>query len=228
MPGEVTHMLWDGSPGDCARANATEKLTSAYEHACSGKTSDLRERTQHAIAQKKDPRLLDPRFDVLPPPESARIPTSPCGNGYGLKPNRNGFGRWTCQALGGGLPRLTPEQEAAEEHVAAAGVGIYNTRHAHDDDLIAVLKDIEDNFRQAAANYAASGDTDNHDAAAQEASRIAAVRFLEGHGGSKPPTLRECAMTIELFPSLNRADPQSADLVKRVANLCEGAIRQGH
>jgi hypothetical protein len=226
-------MLWDGSPGDCARANAIEKTTSAYEHACGrGGPNEIRD---HIRADKiREPTgQLDPRFHVIPPPESARVPIEPCGRGYGLKPDRNGFGRWTCQPLGvrnGAVSPtpLTPEQEEAEVILAAATIAIFNTRTAKDNDLLKLLKFIEDSFREAAKKYAAAGDTDNHDAAAQEASRIAAVRFLEGHGGSKPPTLRECAMTIELFPSLNRADPQSADLVKRVANLCEGAIRQGH
>jgi hypothetical protein len=222
VPGEVTHMRWDGSPGDCARANALEKTTSAYEHACKRPSTELRDKLRAELSGK-----LDPRFRIIPPPESARVPTSPCGNGYGLKPDKNGFGRWTCQAFGGGIPRLTPDQEEAEEHLIAASNAIYASRIAKDNDTIALLKYIEDNFRKAAAQYAAQGDEDNRDAAYQEAGRIAVVRFLEKYSSGQPP-LRECAMTIELFPSLNKANPQSADLVHRVSNVCESAIRQGH
>jgi len=43
------------------------------------------------------------------------VPSGPCARGSGLKPDPTGFGRWTCQELGGNLrPDTDPRQLSAE------------------------------------------------------------------------------------------------------------------
>jgi len=171
-------------------------------------------------ADTKLKALMDQSGSNNPPPSGAiRIPTSGCGAGQGLKPDPTGFGRWTCQKLGGFTVDQNNKRANAERLLHEAQGNITMARTAKGDVLDQTLLDIEQNFRAASGLFFQAGDTDSADMALGEAARISLIRFLENHE-KKKPTDQECERVVKNFDSINRDDPQALQKVNDVSQMC--------
>jgi hypothetical protein len=158
------------------------------------------------------------------PPRDPGRPANECGEGSGLKPDPTGFGRWTCQKLGGDLPlegRSKAENRlraSAENKLRMANDKIVSTRTAKGRELTVALEAAEGFFRDAAEDFSAIGDEENHDAALREAGRMAAMKFLETYDGKKP-SVNACRAAAQNFV-LDERNPQSTKLLKKIEGLC--------
>ena len=123
---------------------------------------------------------------MYPAPEAAHVPLPECPKQSALKPDPNGFGRWTCQSL----PKAPNAEElAAGGHLRNGAFGIAQTKQLKGQNLVDLLWQIGREFAKAGREYGYAGDDENRRAAEREASRFAVMAFIESSEipNSEPP-----------------------------------------
>jgi hypothetical protein len=176
-------------------------------------------------ADEKLKELMDRSGSNNPPPP-ARIPDTGCAAGQGLRPDRSGFGRWTCQVLPTFKAPTKDEdhdpsaRELAEARLREAKKFIELANSVKEGpQLLADLAAAEAAFRNAATNFLRAGDDESMFVAIQEASRIALIRFVERYENKAPPA-QACNKVSDEFDRIDRDNSQSVNLMARVKHIC--------
>jgi hypothetical protein len=125
--------------------------------------------------------------------------------------------------------KLTPSQDhpaekraLAEDALRQANMGVAASKSAKGQDLLNVLLDIEQQFRQAGNFYAQAGDDEQRDLAYHEAARLALIRFIEERAAGKEwaQGAKGCQAGFRHFKTIDDEDSRAVSLVNRIKSRC--------
>ena len=194
-----------------------------------GNYSHMRYMSQFPPVEWNSGSKRGPDTGNQPSPTGDRV-AGGCNKGYGLKPDRSGFGRWTCQKLGGDVPP-SDKRELAEEHLRRGSDAIKVAHDAKGPDLLQAIMEAEQAYRNASGFFTQAGDEENAEAALYEAARLGLVRFLEAYEAgigyltnNSKIGRRDCDAVYRHFRTIDTSNPQATDLRDRIKRVCEPIV----